>query len=57
MDRGKNGPGPLAFPKSTPVPDCGEHFSVGGELGLQERAALRFSLPVSFRKAIFSPSK
>lgn len=47
----------LAFPRSRDVPECSEHFSVGGELGLQEQAALRFPLPISFRKAIFSPRK
>lgn len=47
----------LAFPRPRDVPECSEHFSVGGELGLQEQAVLRFPLPISFRKAIFSPRK
>lgn len=36
---------------------CDENSSAGGESRLQEWAALDFSLSVSFRKAIFSPSK
>lgn len=47
----------LAFSRLLDVPEYGENLSTGGDLGLQERVALRFSLPVSFRKAIFSPSK
>ena len=51
----KDGPVHLDFPNLQNVRDHAENSPAGGELGLQERAALRLALSISFRRTIIFP--
>lgn len=53
----KDGPVHLDFPNLRNVSDHAENFPAGGELGLQERAALRLAFSISFRRTVIFPSE